>query len=631
MAWEGFDIETSGEEDAFALQPWRVKDRQAWIRTWATAGPASQPIDGVIAPDSFDETRRLLRELVTRWCDEKTVVCAWNATFEASWLCAYGLEPLVRHVRWLDGMLLWQHLEMTPEYDISADKRRGWGLKAAVAKFLPQFAGYDEGVDFHGDDVLNLLHYNGCDSLFTREITRRLYCQLRDERPKQLRAAKLEAANITLLGNANYEGVEIDEGGLEKLDQALIEQADDALSKLEPHGATPAILGSPAQLSKLLFEDWGLQPISYSQKTDKPSTDKHTLHELSLIDDRVEEIKRFREAKLNRTKFVANIRKAIRYNNDGRAHPLARIFGTYSGRLTYASAQGKGKAKAQVGWAIHQMKRAPEYRSLVKAPPGHVLVEFDAGGQEYRWMAILSGDPVMQRLCLPGEDPHAYMGASAGQKDYKWVVEWKDDDKGAKNVRQLGKVGNLSLQYRTSAKKLLSVARTDFKMDMQLPAAQNLHRTYPQTYREVPRYWKRQIQFVKRAGYVETVAGRQVTVPLKLMRTHEWSVESTSINYPIQGTGADQKHLAMVALQSLIYSMGARFLFDLHDGLYFVVPEENKSEFIRRGLHLLDNLPYEKAWDFTPPIPLPWDAKVGTSWGNMKEVKTNDQGELVIP
>jgi hypothetical protein len=36
---------------------------------------------------------------------------------------------------------------------------------------------------------------------------------------------------------------------------------------------------------------------------------------------------------------------------------------------------------------------------------------------------------------------------------------------------------------------------------------------------------------------------------------------------------------------------------------------------------VLDNLPYNKAWGFIPPIPLPWDCKLGTSWGQLKEVK----------
>ena len=36
---------------------------------------------------------------------------------------------------------------------------------------------------------------------------------------------------------------------------------------------------------------------------------------------------------------------------------------------------------------------------------------------------------------------------------------------------------------------------------------------------------------------------------------------------------------------------------------------------------MLDNLPYKEAWGFTPPIPMPWDCKVGKAWGRLKEQK----------
>ncbi len=29
-------------------------------------------------------------------------------------------------------------------------------------------------------------------------------------------------------------------------------------------------------------------------------------------------------------------------------------------------------------------------------------------------------------------------------------------------------------------------------------------------------------------------------------------------------------------------------------------------------------IPYESVWRFKPPIPMPWDCKVGPSWGDLK-------------
>lgn len=928
MTWISFDVETAGDLQEYALQPWRVKDGQAWIRTWSETSQYGNFT--TIAPDDPAEVAALLRKRVEAWIAAKATVCVWNGPFDVAMLAAYGLSDLIKQVRWLDGMLLWKHLAVPPEYDVPGTKRKKFGLKEAVAEFFPDYAGYDDDIDFDGD-ILTLLHYNAVDSWLTRALTRMFYVEL-EKNPQALKAAMIESHCIPYVAIANYEGMEVLSDGLEKMDEALKKQAEESLAALEPHGATEKILKSPTQLRKLLFEDWGLKPIKHGKTG--PSTDKETLNELSLVDDRVVEIGSFREAVGNRKKFCTNIANSVEYNNDSRTHPLARVFGTYcvpgdvevltptgwvrldqwaggdiaqveaetlniffahadrheqgivsswvrwaskqgilcdftpnhdvphyeqrgfwrvreagellqtgsqvaipvaghltttpkytpaqtrvlcmaqadgwfftksasggeglkltfvkrrkidrakwvlrqagipfneytysargysprtsltigvrslptwlgswckqvrewvldtdiptfvsevvhwdgshhsdggvkfssideetvewvvtaaslaghkatktkprkkttyddvhcchishasprrvvhpkkhmsvvhdkkeafcpvtttgfwlarskgkifvtgnSGRFTYTSKQDKNKAERQIGFALHQMKRSAEYRQVIKAPAGHTIVELDAASQEYRWMAILSGDETMRSLCMPGEDPHSYMGSQVMNVPYREIQEGAKEDKQLGKIRQMGKVGNLSLQYRTSARKLLSTARTQHKMMIDFATAERIWRAFRMTYPGVPKYWDRQIAHVKRYMYVDTLAGRRVTIPRRLLAQWEWSVESTSINYPVQGTGADQKYLALSVLRPLLKQMVVQFAFDLHDGLYFFVPDDVVWDFIPAAKYLLDNMPYEKAWGFTPPIPLPWDVKVGKTWGGMKELK----------
>lgn len=235
-------------------------------------------------------------------------------------------------------------------------------------------------------------------------------------------------------------------------------------------------------------------------------------------------------------------------------------------------------------------------------------------------MAIASGDQTMLQLCLPGEDPHSYMGAVLSGNDYHDLMSLVDaKDALAEANRQLGKVGNLSLQYRTSAKKLRSVARVQYGLPMELPEAQRIHKTYQRTYPQVPQYWDRQIALVKQLGYVETFAGRRVQVTGNWDGEWGWSMGSTSINYRIQGTGADQKYLAMKMLKPYLTSIGGRFGWDLHDGIYMYIPDAVVDRAVVDIHRILDNLPYQEAWGFTPPIPLPWDCKTGKSWGSLKK------------
>ena len=248
-------------------------------------------------------------------------------------------------------------------------------------------------------------------------------------------------------------------------------------------------------------------------------------------------------------------------------------------------------------------------------------------------MAIASGDPTMLALCQPGEDAHSFMGARVEQDfEYRELIrlnheldDWPAEritprHKQAKQVRYAGKVSNLSLQYRTSANRLMITARVDYGMDMTLPQAERNWGVYRRTYTQVPVYWKSQIDLVKRLGYVETFAGRRVQVRGDWNGSLGWSMGSTAINYRIQGTGGDQKYLALSVMRDTLRKYHARFMLDLHDGIYVVVPDDRVRDFTLKVKSMLDNLPYQEAWGFTPQIPLPWDAKAGKTWGSLKGV-----------
>ena len=280
-------------------------------------------------------------------------------------------------------------------------------------------------------------------------------------------------------------------------------------------------------------------------------------------------------------------------------------------------------AEFQIGWALHQMKRDPAYRSVVVAPEGYTIVEFDAAGQEFRWMAIQSGDQVMLQLCLPGEDPHSFMGSRIDRSfEYRELITAvHEGDKDAKRIRMSGKVGNLSLQYRTSARTFYVRARVDHGMAITMAEAEHTHFVYHKTYQGIRRYWERSINKSRQLRYAETLGGRRVQLTGDWNGPDKWSLGSTAINYPVQGTGADQKTLALSVLRDYIISVGAYFMFDLHDGLYFAVPDDKLWQFIETCQQLLNNLPYKRAWGMTPPIPMPWDCKAGKSWGSLKEVK----------
>jgi DNA polymerase I-like protein with 3'-5' exonuclease and polymerase domains len=261
------------------------------------------------------------------------------------------------------------------------------------------------------------------------------------------------------------------------------------------------------------------------------------------------------------------------------------------------------------------MKRDQSFRRVIAAPPGYTLLEFDFAGQEFRWMAVMSGDETMLRMCEPGMDAHAFMGARIGAMSYPTLLDrLAAGDKQAKDLRFLRKVGNLSCQYRVSSRKLRSVARVQYNIPMDEETAVRIHSTYRTTYPSVPQYWKRQIAQCKQTRVVWTLAGRKV----QLVGKWGWELESTAINFPIQGVGADQKHLAMLALRNYLPAVSGRLYFELHDGVYVVVPDRYAERACLEMKRLLSSLPYERAWGVTLPISFPVDAKLGKTWGDLQ-------------
>lgn len=584
---------------------------------------------------SLFPTRLQLMDFLLRVHDESLVVLGWNIAFDVAWLMALGedFEELCLKIQWVDGMLLWRHRDIEPEYEFQSQrhKKRSFALKpAAVENFIPQWAGLDEDVDFHATDpesLAKLQSYNDRDCVRAWVISKMIW---EDLSPRQRAAALIEAKAIPMVAQANLHGIMIDKFVCEDLGGRFSNTAAARLADLAPHGMTEKIVRSPKQLATLMFDQWQLpvlkiNPSKVEGNDGNRSTDKEVLHELAFVDDRARLIKEYRESLNAKGKFVDSVLASLEYSGGWHTHPIAHIFSTYTGRQTVSSKQGKGKDERQIGFALHQMMRDPEVRNIVVAEPGYDILEFDAAGQEFRWMAVASGDEVMLSLCMPGEDAHSYMGAQIVGINYRTLVaENAAGSKQAKQHRYLGKFANLSLQYRTSPRKLRSKARVEYDIPLELPEAQRIHRTYQRSYPGVPRYWESQIALVKDVGYVETFAGNRINVVGDWTGNFAWSMGSTAINARIQGTGAQQKYLAMKHIGPILQQYGARFLFDLHDGLYLLSPQKHTRRIAHELKHVLDNLPYQDEWGFTPPIPMPWDCKVGPCWGRLKDFKFDE-------
>lgn len=628
MRWAGFDIETGpppnmapNHAHGWGLQPWRVK-HGAIITTAALATSR-----GAVSLDA-EQIPAILQWSI----DEGLTLVGWNVAFDMAWLIAYGWWDLVRRCNWLDGRLLYKHLFNNPSplaliLEANATDAEGpdvdevmrassYGLEDAAVRML--------GVErWKSTEVFDaprhlLQAYNQTDATHTLATARACWAKLTE---RQRALALQEAHCLPEVARANAMGLTLNPDVLDALQTRC--EADMARTLLDiqmtaGEGVTAQTLASPMKLARLLYEDWQLPVQRTSERTGAPSTDKASLAQLAVIDPRANTVRAYRKASVALSKFVHSPRKSLDYLGGRQTYPQMTMFGTYTGRATYSSKI----LSLQTGVAIHQWMRDADFRAAIEAPDGYTIVEHDFAGQEFRWMAVFSGDPTMIELCADGEDPHSFMGARIAGEDYRdLMARVAIKEAAAKSFRQLGKVGNLSLQYRTSAATLRLVSLVSYDLPLTMSEAQRIWRAYRASYPKVQTYWSQQCAVARSSRRVYTAAGRRVIIPAAKDRKQVWASESTAINAPIQGSGADQKYLGLACVREEMHRCGARLMLDLHDGLYFLVPDDRAEEFAVRTHHILSNLPYKAAWGLEFPVSFPVDTKWGKTWGDLKEMK----------
>lgn len=607
----GFDIETGADVPEYQLQPYRLQRDQVKITSFAAVDENGLTVDCGLWP-SVEQLRKTLEQLAA---DPWALVIGANTVYDVAFLIALGLEDVVRRIVWMDVQILRRGYENTTESS-------GWGLKPTVAKYLPEEDGY--ALDVKGAIEVNqeLLEYNIKDSLFTARIGRLMWDQI-DPRPATI--VQVTCQCIPAFARAWIDGVPMSRPALAEWSKFCTSEMQAAI---EASSFPEDVMRSPAKLKAALNSN-GFSITS----TDKKVLSLYADHPL------VSPVRRYKRAAGSQSRYINNAIKCMDYIGTDTVHPQPRLWGTYTGRCTYGSKQKtkaltkKGKEvsrQIQIGVALHQWPKKREgmlARSCIVPPVGYLLAEFDFSNQESRILADRTQDPTLLSVFNEGKDFHCIMGAKAARKTYEEMYAWyKTGSKEAETFRQMGKVANLSLAYRTGSETFQTMARTDYDVILSMDESVMLVRLFKDTYPGVVMFWQEAISLAKQKGYAETLGGRRVILDQWDRRNdpkRAYASEQTAINFPIQGTGADMKFLGIALADQYMQSRGARYMLDLHDALFVVIPDDSRALDTARELQRqLNNLPYEDVYGWQPTVPMPVDAKLGTSWGDLKDIAT---------
>lgn len=621
------DVETASlipEHPEYALQPWRIPE--GGMALTATAIGMS---NGRSKVTTFEHCAYLEE------CYGERLV-AFNAIFDIAVLISAGYTPEVLKSKWADAMLMWRWLDNS---QLTERGGHSWNLVSAAKRFLKDWPLLDQFISLKaeehtaGDDKQYWELRARLDAVATAQIAERIWSKLDD---KRRRGVLIQSECLVPIANSWVRGIRLDKQAIIDMRPEITKEMaaiEASLGLLNPgvrdvdviSGAglwmPSKVLRSPKQLAELVYTKWGL-PIDdqfRSETTGAPGTNKAALTYLAENDDKILEIMRWRALSTQLSKFIESPLKAMEYLGSDIVHPSPRMFGTYTGRMTYSS---KTMRKFHTGIALHQWPRSKALRNIILPPVGMMLAEFDAAGQEMRGIAEASDDETMLNIFLKDMDGHGYMGAQLGNIPYETFMTRKaagdEEIVGPTGLRYFGKFANLSNQYRVGFKKLRIMARVQYGLTISLLRAKEIKLSYARTYPGVAQYWKNAPNVARHFGFAETFLGRKFKLT-DWGGEREWATASSAINFPIQGFGADMKELAVAHL--VAEHPDVEYGFDLHDALFVYVPEGTPLDKLRSIKLTFNNMDYTKHWNWTPRIKLLWDCEYGTSWGSMKALK----------
>lgn len=382
-------------------------------------------------------------------------------------------------------------------------------------------------------------------------------------------------------------GVKIDTDFLNKMSQDLGEQHKKLEQEMFDMVGYEFNIGSPAQLSQVLFTKLQLPTTGIKKGKTGYSTGQKELDKLRGQHPIIELIEQTRElAKLKNT-YVDALPKLVDENN--RIHTTFNQDVTSTGRLSSTNPNLQNiPVRTKIGRKIRQAF-IPE--------DGKIFVSADYSQFELRLAAILAGDQSMIDDFNGDIDIHTKTASEV----YNIPM-----DQVTKTQRRNAKVINFGVLYGMSPHGLSAATGMSFTESKQFIDQ------YFEIRGPIRKYIDDTIKQARDDGYVQTFFGRRRPTPDVsssnfMVRT---SAERAAANMPIQGTEADLMKLAMIQVDNRIQGLGEQIL-QIHDSIMIEAPIENADKIAEILKDTMENIAPQLG------VKLKVDVTIGKNWGEL--------------
>lgn len=346
-------------------------------------------------------------------------------------------------------------------------------------------------------------------------------------------------------------------------------------------------IGSPAQLSEVLFTDLALPTKGIKKGKTAYSTGQKELDKLRGTHPIIELIEKTRELSKLKNTYVDTLPELA--DEQARVHTTFNQDVAATGRLSSTNPNLQNiPVRTELGRKI---------REAFIPEPGNVFVSADYSQFELRLAAVLAGDTELINDFNGDVDIHT--------KTASQVYEIPMDEV-TKDQRRAAKVINFGVLYGMSPHGL-SVAA-----DMSFADAKLFIDHYFALRAPIRTYIDGLLEKAASDGYVETYFGRRrptpdVTSSNFMIRE---GAKRAAANMPIQGTEADLMKLAMLEVDRKLGNLGNQIL-QIHDSILIECPVENAdvvAELLQKTMEeIYPNL----------GVRLKVDVSIGKNWGQL--------------
>ena len=436
-------------------------------------------------------------------------------------------------------------------------------------------------------DIKEASQYAAEDADITWRLYKKLEKQLDSIGELASLAAQMEWPLIEVLGDMEYQGVELDSKFLNKLSIQYHLEIDKLRASIWGLAGEEFNISSPAQLQVVLFEKLKIDSQGLKKTKTGISTAASELEKLRGKHKIVDMMFEYRELTKLTSTYVDALPKLVK--------PNSRIHTSYN--QTIAQTGRLSSTNPNLQNIPTRTETGREIRKAFVASEGNILVSADYSQIELRLAAALANDKPMIKAFVEGADIHTLTSAEMfGIKPEEVTPE----------QRYAAKAINFGVLYGMNTHGLSVATGFDYAQ------SKDFIDRYFELRKGVAQYIASVKKFAHDEGYTETIFGRRRPCPDVassnfLVRS---AAERAAVNMPLQGTAADMMKLAMISIHKKL-PKNAKLILQIHDELIVECPKDQEKA-------VIEIVSQEMIAVHKFAVPIEVGVKIGTSWGELK-------------